>query len=367
MKGLRPLAAPETDKTYRERIVPIARRTTTPRTTAVDLFSGCGGLTLGLERAGFDVLAAIEIDPWSSETYRLNHPGVRLIQKDIREVGAPSLRRKLGLKKGELDLLAGCPPCQGFSRMRTKNSDRAARDPRNELISEFARFVCEFMPKTVMLENVPALARHGRFGALQRVLKSLGYSQFVDVLDAADYGVPQRRKRLILLASRVHEPVPASPRSRRVTVRQAIGSLDTKDELHCLPERRSQAVQALIKMLPKNGGSRKDLPEKFVLACHAEDVGFFDVYGRMSWDDVAPTITSGCSNPSKGRFVHPVRDRAISLREAALLQGFPKKYRFDVSAGKERLALMIGNALPPPFIAAHARKLRQAVLDISND
>jgi DNA (cytosine-5)-methyltransferase 1 len=255
--------------------------------------------------------------------------------------------------------------------MRTNNGARAAREPRNALVDDFVRFIEDFLPLTVMMENVPALARHQRFSAMRSKLKNLGYGDFVDVLDAADYKVPQRRKRLILLASRIHQPKAAAPSPTQVSVRQAIASIanvgKSRDALHRMPESRSKKVRDLIRHVPKNGGSRSDLPTKFQLACHEGTDGFFDVYGRMRWDDVSPTITSGCSNPSKGRFLHPQEDRTITLREAAVLQGFPKSYRFDPSHGKERIALMIGNALPPPFIASHARTLKKAILAYSED
>jgi DNA (cytosine-5)-methyltransferase 1 len=335
------------------------------RPLAIDLFSGCGGLSLGLQQAGFRVAAAVEIDARAQTTYALNHPRVALYKADIQQVCPKRMLRDLGLRRGAVDLLAGCPPCQGFSKLRTMNKSASVADARNNLVTEFLRFVEVIFPKTVMLENVPALRDDKRFGSLRRRLSSLGYQCVVHVLDAADYGVPQRRKRLILLASRVHVPALGKTRAQRLSVRNAIAHLAppsrTADALHALPERRSAAVAALIQRIPKDGGSRMDLPAKDQLACHKRASGFFDVYGRMAWDDVALTITSGCTNPSKGRFLHPARNRAITLREAALLQGFPESYRFEVSHGKEAIALMIGNALPPPFIAAHAKSLMQGL------
>ncbi|QBB69361.1 DNA cytosine methyltransferase [Pseudolysobacter antarcticus] len=336
--------------------------------TAVDLFSGCGGLSCGLKDAGFRVIAAVEIDAKAQYTYALNHPTVRLYDQDIRKIDATELLRNVGLLPGELDLLAGCPPCQGFSRLRTRNQKTSVKDPRNNLVADFVRFVTVMLPKTVMLENVPALAKDGRFIRMCGQLRALGYKLIVHVLDAADYEVPQRRKRLILLASRIHEPTVAVRSIRRVTVRDAIFSLDapskTKDKLHSLPEKRTPEIRNLISLIPKDGGSRADLGPANQLECHKRTDGFSDVYGRMSWDSVSPTITSGCHNPSKGRFLHPSRNRNITLREAALLQGFPKDYRFDISHGKEAIALMIGNALPPPFIAAHANALREGIVAI---
>jgi len=295
----------------------------------------------------------------------LNHPNVYLYPQDIRELDPATILRKAGLKPGELSLLAGCPPCQGFSRLRTRNKKTSVDDDRNDLVADFLRFIEVMLPKTIMLENVPALAKDRRFLSMHKRLRDLGYETIVRVLDAADYAVPQRRKRLIMLASLVHNPTLAGKASKRLTVRQAIADLDdpktTLDRLHGIGEKRSQEVRDLIALIPKNGGSRKDLPPQYQLACHNRCDGFSDVYGRMAWDQVAPTITSGCHSPSKGRFLHPTKNRTITLREAAVLQGFPRTYRFDVKHGKEAIALMIGNALPPPLIAAHARALRKGL------
>lgn len=333
---------------------------------AIDLFSGCGGLSLGLKGAGFTIDAAVEIDRKAQETYRLNHPNVRLYPQDIRKLDPAQILLEASLEVGELDLLAGCPPCQGFSRLRTKNRMTSVSDDRNDLVEDFLRFIEVMKPKTVMLENVPALAKDQRFLSMRDKLHALGYQTVVHVLDAADYSVPQRRKRLIMLASKVHAPVVAGKMQKRVSVREALKGIaepgQGRDKLHGLGENRSQKVRDLIALIPKDGGSRSDLPAKYQLDCHKRSNGFRDVYGRLAWDDVAPTITSGCHNPSKGRFLHPSRDRTISLREAAVLQGFPRSYKFDVVHGKEAIALMIGNALPPPFITAHANALRAGLI-----
>jgi DNA (cytosine-5)-methyltransferase 1 len=336
-----------------------------PSTTAIDLFSGCGGLTLGLRRAGFRVLAAAEIDLRAQNTYASNHARVKLYRNDVREICPKRMLKDLSLKRGQLGLLAACPPCQGFSRLRTKNQYTSSPDIRNSLIGQFIRFVEGLYPKCVMLENVPALREDRRFKKLCRELTSLGYKIAVSVLDASEYSVPQRRKRLILLGSRVHDPELARPSRKSFTVGDVFETLGepmvSTDQLHSLTENRSERIRELISRVPKNGGSRRDLPSHLQLSCHKRTNGYKDVYGRMRWDDVAPTITSGCTNPSKGRFIHPFADRAITLREAALLQGFPINYKFDISHGKEAIALMIGNALPPPFIAAHARGLCKAL------
>ncbi|MFT3840754.1 MAG: DNA cytosine methyltransferase [Myxococcaceae bacterium] len=326
------------------------------RLTAVDLFAGAGGLTVGLKKAGFRVVAGIESDPIASQTYRANHPDVRLISEDIRGVAARPLTRLSALKGRQLDLLAGCPPCQGFSALRRLNGGRRVLDKQNDLVLEFARFVRALRPRAVMIENVPKLATDRRLYELRRALENLGYTFKINVVDAADFGVPQRRRRTIAIGIRSRKLAPSFPRKARVhpTVADALKDLPrvgrSGDELHDLAEHRSPKVEKLIAAIPKNGGSRSSLPKNRQLKCHRRTDGFFDVYGRMSWDDVAPTITSGCTNPSKGRFLHPSANRAITLREAALLQTFPRRYRFDMSKGKERAALMVGNALPPELI-----------------
>ena len=190
------------------------------------------------------------------------------------------------------------------------------------------------MPKAVMFENVPGLLEDLRFKSLVNQLETLGYKGKYGILNAADYEVPQRRRRLIYLAGRDNEIVFAPKIEKRKKVRDVIGTLlpagRSGDLLHDLPERRSARIIEFIKKIPKNGGSRTDLPFEEQLACHKKCNGFKDVYGRMAWDDVAPTLTSGCFNPSKGRFLHPDEDRAITMKEAALLQGFPTKYIFPI-------------------------------------
>lgn len=332
------------------------------RRTAIDLFAGCGGVTVGLKGAGFRILAAVENDPAAVRVYRDNHHNVVLFG-DIRELSARTLTRRLSIGKGDLDLLAGCPPCQGFSRMTTRNGCWRIIDPRNGLIDEFRRLVEGLLPKTIMLENVPGLASERRFTEFCQALRRQKYVVDFDVVDAADYGVPQRRRRLILLASRYGHVVFPKPAKGLVTVRDAIGALpeagSSGDEAHDIPENRSSAVQRLIRLIPKNGGSRTDLGDHEQLRCHREFNGFKDVYGRMRWNDVAPTITSGCFNPSKGRFLHPTQNRCITIREAALLQSFPRKYRLQTTLGKSVLALLIGNALPPKLVQRHATAIRR--------
>ena len=170
---------------------------------------------------------------------------------------------------------------------------------------------------------------------------------------------------MVLIASRICAPKLSKGCDFELSVRDALDGVGISgrsgDVLHDLPQKRSERIANLIRAIPKNGGSRRDLPEHYRLDCHRRIDGFHDVYGRMHWEKVAPTITGGCYNPSKGRFLHPEENRAITLREAALIQGFPIDYQFDVRHGREAISLMIGNALPPPFIAAHAQEIATSI------
>jgi DNA (cytosine-5)-methyltransferase 1 len=333
--------------------------------TAVDLFAGAGGLSEGLRQAGYRIVGAVEIDALAGKAYRSNHPRVKLWTTDISMVSGPALLRESGLRRGDLDLLAACPPCQGFSTLRTNNGMKRNRDPQNGLIGEVLRLVRSLSPKAVMLENVPGLAKSVRYLQFRRALASLGYHVEWDIFDVAAFGVPQRRRRLVLLALKAAKPNFAKGSSRERTVRKAIGALTapakSSDHLHNYFVTRSEKVAALIRRIPKNGGSRTALDSDQQLRCHKKCDGFRDVYGRMRWSKPAPTITGGCINPSKGRFIHPSANRAITLREAALLQSFPKSYRFPLDQGRYAAALLIGNALPPEFIRRHAVALRRSL------
>ena len=321
---------------------------------------------MGLKMAGFRVVSAVEVNPLAVKTYKANHDGVIVWESDIRKLHPDRLLSRIGRNSGEIDLLAGCPPCQGFSTLRTLNGSVKIGDPRNELLLEFLRFVEVIQPRAVMMENVPGLAKDNRFSHFRERLESLGYIGNYRILNAADYGVPQRRRRLIYLAGRgIKIPFAAKVRTYK-KVEDVLKNLpvagQSGDSIHDMPERRSSKVMRVISLIPKNGGSRKDLPKEMQLECHKRCNGFKDIFGRMAWDKVAPTITSGCSNPSKGRFLHPEENRTVTLREAALLQSFPPDYKFAPNIGKGALAEMIGNALPPPFIAAHSKVIRRVLI-----
>ena len=325
-------------------------------------------MTYGLRRAGFVVQGALELDPIASDVYRLNHPGVVLKEADIRNVNAHGWMTELGITSGELDLLAGCPPCQGFSRLRTLNGIRSIRDDRNRLILEMARFVQAFRPKALMMENVPGLIEKSVFKEFLTMLRREGYMLRWDVLDVCEYGVPQRRKRLILVAGHGFLIPFASKARNRKTVRMAIGGLKAPgksgDYLHDMPENRSGKMREWIAAVPKDGGSRNDLSVDLQRPCHQRSDGFKDVYGRMAWDRPAPTITGGCFNPSKGRFLHPSQNRNITMREAALIQTFPKSFKIPPGTTKTSAALMIGNGLPPEFVRRHATEIRKSLINL---
>jgi DNA (cytosine-5)-methyltransferase 1 len=332
---------------------------------AIDLFSGCGGLTTGLKKAGFRVVAAVEVDGLAAETYQQNHPDTKLFRRDIRRLPAARLAYSCKLAKGRLDLLAACPPCQAYSSVRTLNGFKTVRASSKDLLFEVVRFARVLRPRAVMVENVPGLAKDTRWKLALQELEKLGYSCRYEVLDASEYGVPQRRRRLIMIAG-LNQALPFGAKARRrLTVRDAFRGLKARgrsgDDLHDFPEERDPWIKDLIKHIPRNGGSRMQLPRKFQLRCHQSCTGFKDVYGRMKWTAVSPTITGGCVNPSKGRFLHPERNGAITLREAALLQSFPKSYYFSLAGGKHACAVMIGNALPPEFIRRHAAALSRCL------
>ena len=325
---------------------------------AIDVFSGCGGLSEGLRQAGFDVIAGVEVDNNAARTFRMNHSDTVLFEDDIRKLDTNKILKLLNGKP--LHLLAGCPPCQGFSSLRRLNRKSAIPDERNSLINEYYRFVEELIPLTIMLENVPGIVDYTLFKTIVRKLRTLDYHLVYKVVNVADYSVPQRRKRLVLVGSKIGKIDIASGVNTIITVKDALGRLKNNgnDELHKIYPKHTEHVQKMISLIPKNGGSRKDLPERFKLKCHKKkNVGFNDIYGRLRWNTVSSTITGGCLNPSKGRFLHPVKNRCITAREAALLQTFPIDYKFPTNIPRVELALLIGNALPPEFSRIQAENI----------
>lgn len=333
---------------------------------AIDLFSGVGGLTQGLNKAGFNTIFAFEIDEIASRVYKQNHKKTTVITGDIRKVNLDDIKK--ALKENPLHLIAGCPPCQGFSSIRRLNKPDPVQDERNSLIKEFVRFVVGLRPYTFMLENVPGLVKYDLFKwALNEVEKYGYYKPDWKIVNVCEYGIPQNRKRLVLVGSRLAPIKVADPPMIKKTVRNAIGKLplphESADPLHRVFPIHEPRIQELINDIPVNGGSRKDLGKERQLRCHQkENVGFADVYGRLSWDDYATTITGGCLNPSKGRFLHPEQNRCISAREALLLQSFPKSYKIPSEIPKRNIALLIGNALPPTFSKYQSIAIKNHIL-----
>lgn len=315
-----------------------------------------------MKAAGFKVKAAVEIDRNAVAAYALNHSETTIFPCDIKEVSKSDIKSACNYKP--IHLLAGCPPCQGFSALRRLNRRASVKDSRNALVLEFLRLVRETEPLTIMMENVPGLDNYYHFRHVFKELKRLGYNPKKEVVNVKDYGVPQSRKRLVMIGSRLGDLDVAEASRESATVRKFIGNLEsveeTQDPLHKIHAVHTSKILDMIRLVPKNGGSRKDLPEEYILECHkGKNVGFHDVYGRLRWDDFSTTITGGCLNPSKGRFLHPEQDRSITAREAALLQSFPGDYLFPTDISKESLALLIGNALPPQFSYLQSENIRK--------
>jgi len=346
---------------------------------AVDIFCGAGGLTTGLKAAGFHVAAGVEIEQHAVSTFKVNHPETRVFKQDVTTVTGTDLLAETTERC--IHLLAGCPPCQGFTSLTSKY--RRA-DPRNRLIVELARLVEEARPLTLMIENVPGLAQKGKrlFNQFVRRIEAAGYNPEWDVLQVADYGIPQSRRRLVLLAGRGFSvPLPQATHSRTgdggqqkwKTIRSVIEGLATPQTLaqakasagvqghdwHVVRELSAQNQRRLRHATP--GESWRRIPQRLRPECHQDkEAGFSNVYGRMRWDDVSPTITAGCTTLSKGRFGHPEENRTLSVREAALLQTFPADYVFS-SPYMEYVCEMIGNALPCDFATVLARSCANAI------
>jgi DNA (cytosine-5)-methyltransferase 1 len=337
--------------------------------TAVDLFAGAGGASQGLTDAGYSVLGAIENDPVAGATLQKNHPRLQIALADIRTVDEHDFREQLGLEPGELTLLKACPPCQGFSTLASGEVDSA----RNDLVLDVARFVRAFLPSAVLLENVPGLARDTRLPQLLKEIHELGYYSRQYVVQASDFGVPQRRKRLIVIAVRDIEDgtLPVDIRSlltqdfdlKATTAGEALAAIPVKnlqtDPLN-ISRKSTALVRRRIEAIPV-GGNRFDLPKDLRLDCHSriEAKGRRNAtssYGRIKSDRPSPTMTTRCTTPSCGSFLHPTENRGITLREAASLQTFPHDYMFDGTYGE--IERQIGNAVPVKL----ARALGEAVL-----
>jgi DNA (cytosine-5)-methyltransferase 1 len=323
-----------------------------PRIAAVDLFCGAGGLTHGLIKGGISVKAGIDLDPACKYPYEANNKAV-FLEKDVNKISADDIRKYF--KRSDVSLLAGCAPCQPFSSYsRSGRSKKAELDW--TLVSRFGRLVEEIQPTLVTMENVAQVADHPVFSDFLRSLD--GYSLTWSVVECSLIGVPQSRKRLVLLASRLGaKGLELSATHSNATVRQTIADLPAikagqqhdEDRLHIaskLSPLNLKRIQA-----SKPGGTWRDWDPNLVAPCHQKETGatYPSVYGRMEWDAIAPTITTQCFGFGNGRFGHPEQDRAISLREAAMLQTFPRSYAFVKPSDPiifNKLGRLIGNAVP---------------------
>lgn len=378
---------------------------------AIDLFSGGGGVSCGLTRAGFKVKAAVELNHDAVCTYSA-YPllaDVNVLERDICELSGRQILRAAGIRQDELYLLAGCPPCQNFSMQNPKNKKKPACE-RKKLLFEYLRIVKEIYPPFILMENVPGITAEFNEKILNEFIRKLEnrrgrpeekYIIKKAVLNAADYGVPQFRKRFVLHGIRkdiylelqkcgldFHLPIPthdknaAHDRLPWVTVQQAIGDLPAiqageayvgNPNIHnhrCadLSEKNLRKMQ----YIRAHGGSRDCLPDSMTLACHKKQNdngekfgGHKDVYGIMDPNKPSPTMTGGCLFYTKGRYGHYAQDRAISIREAARFQTFPDDFIFSDSLATA--ALQIGNAVPVKLVEASASEFLQAIKAIKHN
>lgn len=339
----------------------------------VDLFCGAGGLTHGFQLEGLPVVAGLDLDPACRFPYETNNRA-KFIEADISKVSAKQINDLFGT--ADLKVLAGCAPCQPFSTYAQRYT-RDGIDGKWGLMYEFARLVKGTRPDVITMENVPSVAKHEVFNDFVKTLKLLGYQVWFDVVDSSLYGVPQTRRRMVLLASQHGEISMIKPSSRRPkTVRQAIGRLreqsagesSPRDKLHVsstLSDKNLKRIQ-----LSKPGGTWRDWPQELVADCHRAESGrsYPGVYGRMEWDKPAPTMTTQCYGFGNGRFGHPKQDRAITLREAAIIQSFPRDYAFIPDDGEvsfKVLGRLIGNAVPVELGRAIARSINSHLATIT--
>lgn len=346
----------------------------------IDSFSGAGGLCLGLIEAGFDILYSFDIDSKAIATINSNQSyfeGHRAEVKNIYDINTQELLSSLHLQSGELDLLAGGPPCQGFSVQRIGDD----KDERNHLVEEYIVKVIAIRPKMFILENVPGIEGKRGHSILHNALAKVeeeGYFIHEKILDAQDFGVPQRRKRVVIVGERKDHEIALfkypQPSHSRTTVRDTIASLpeppeNGKDHPEFSLHRRDRLSAKNIARLQalKPGQGRDFLPPELLADCHkvsSNIIGHRNVYGRMAWDDVSPTITARFDSFTRGMFGHPEQNRSISLREGAMLQTFPIDFMFV--GNKVDIARQIGNAVPVKMAKAIGLQIKKCLDEWNN-
>jgi DNA (cytosine-5)-methyltransferase 1 len=340
---------------------------------AIDFFCGGGGLTRGLINAGITVFGGYDSCQDYKETYE-NNNSCKFVSMDIRNVTKKQIYQDFPDIKGNEDnlLLSGCAPCQPFSSQRRSKTEHADIN----LLIEFGRIINNNKPAHILVENVPGLLKKGKtvFNDFISILDNNGYFYAYRIINAKDYGVPQNRKRLVVIASRFFQPIIpkgkyGTDRFSYVTVRDAIAhypSIKAGESDNAIPNHVASSLSEMnlkrIEATPHSGGDRRSWPQELVLECHKNGhTGHTDVYGRMDWDKTAPTLTSKCYSLSNGRFGHPEQNRAISLREAAALQSFNDSYVFNgniASIGKQ-----IGNAVPVKMAEELAKYILRSAKD----
>ncbi len=324
---------------------------------AIDLFCGVGGLTYGLKQAGIKVSMGVDIDHECKYAYEANNRDARFVHKDIRMLPAENL--KLYFSDKSINVLVGCAPCQPFSTHTQKNKNRS-KDEKWFLLLEFMRIVKGTFPTIISVENVPQIIKYELFQLFVSELESLGYFVSYQIVSCPEYGIPQIRKRMVLLASKLGEinlVPPTHTKENYVTVSKTIKGLPPvnaggrckQDTLHIAQSLSELNLKRIRNSKP--GGSWRDWDKGLQLKCHKKESGrkYSAVYGRMSWDAPAPTITTQFHTYGTGRFGHPAQDRALTIREGALIQTFPRSYKFlkkNETPVIKKLGVHIGNAVP---------------------
>jgi len=322
--------------------------------SVVDLFCGVGGLTRGLLDAGLNVKAGFDLDPTCKYAYEHNN-GATFVQSDISKLNIEDVQKYYS--NADIKIMVGCAPCQPFSCYTSKNKSKEKNSKWN-LLKQYGRLIEEIKPDIVSMENVPNLDGTEPFDNFINILKNNGYRYSYSVIHCEEYGIPQSRRRLVLLASKFGPIYIESPDNfEPVTVRDAIGKLPKisdgeicqSDPLHCCQKLSDINIKRIKYSSP--GSTWRDWPENLILECHKKTSGetYSSVYGRMSWEKPSPTITTQFFNYGSGRFGHPEQNRALSLREGALIQTFPEEYEFapnDKITSIRNTAIHIGNAVP---------------------